>query len=94
MKRDIEVEAMEGMSCKQVRITNNITNTLIAEHHMCLDCAIGTAVAFVWAASGKLNARCHFCSKTCRDALLEFLAGDGFERSGIVSPDQLPSRVN
>ena len=45
MKRDIEVEAMEGMSCKQVRITNNITNTLIAEHHMCLDCAIGTAVA-------------------------------------------------
>ena len=42
MKRDIEVEAMEGMSCKQVRITNNITNTLIAEHHMCLDCAIGS----------------------------------------------------
>jgi len=31
---------------------------------------------------------------TARDALLEFLAGDGFERSGIVSPDQLPSRVN
>jgi hypothetical protein len=76
-----------------VRVTNNIVNTLVAEHHMCLDCATSAAVAFVWAASGK-PARCHFCSKTCGAALLEFLAGDGFERSGIVSPDQLPSRIN
>jgi hypothetical protein len=38
-----EVEAMAGMTRKQVRITNGVANTLINKHHMCVDCAIDAA---------------------------------------------------
>jgi hypothetical protein len=87
MNRNIEVGAMAGMTRKQVRITNEVANTLINKHHMCLDCAISAAAAFVW---GKLRpSRCKLCSEDCNDAMIEFLTG---QRTMMrVNPEELPS---
>jgi hypothetical protein len=95
MTRDIEVEAMEGMTRKQVRITNNIANALIADHAMCVDCAIN--VSFVWGASGAKNKpMCfHPCSQACDGALLEFMHEHGWKPTGeVIDVNQLPSRAN
>ena len=71
---------------------------------MCVDCAIGVAVAFVWGQdrsrakqTAEYSAKCRtgFCSEACRDALHEFMIDTlGCELPTKVSPDQLPWRAH
>jgi len=95
MTHHIEVEDMEGMSRKQVRITNNVANTLIGDHAMCMDCAIAVAVSFVWSRSGETNKpkRAYLCSAVCGDAIREF-AERYFQFEGKIPLEQLPSKAN
>jgi hypothetical protein len=92
--REIGVPEMEGMTDQQVRITNNVCNDLMTEHHMCLDCAIAIAVAMTWAnvAPRKEGMRTPLCSEACWDAMEEFLTKLSDEPPRVVSLDQLPSQ--
>jgi superfamily II helicase len=88
--RRIGVEAMDGMTRKEVRITNAVANTLIGKHHVCQKCAIESAVAFVWANCRGRYQRTYPCSEACVDALEEFIVdlyGEGKEVRQSVLAD-------
>jgi hypothetical protein len=92
-KKHIEVEAMSGMTRKQVRMTNGLANMLIGKHGMCLDCAIKFAVALVWGQDRADNNPAHagpLCSSACGGALVEFFEETLGVKGEPVSADELP----
>jgi hypothetical protein len=96
MVKCIEVEAMAGMSRKQVRMTNNVAHLLTGKHGMCLDCAISNAVAFVWGQDRADNNPAHgkLCSEACSGALSEFFEETlGLKPEEVTDPDEL-ARLN
>jgi hypothetical protein len=89
-RRVIEVEAMAGMTRKQVRMTNGVANTLVRKHGMCLDCAIKFSVAFVWGQSGKPTRTGPLCSSACSGALVEFFEETlGSKAEEVTDPAEL-----
>jgi len=92
-QKRIEVQAMAGMTRKQVKMSNGVANTLISQHGMCLDCAIKFAVAFVWGQE-RNPTKVEFCSKACGNAVLEFFEQTLGSEPERVSPDELPWRTN
>jgi hypothetical protein len=75
------------MTRKQAKLTNSIANCLIRKHHMCLDCAISNAVAFVLGQDHK-PMRGALCSEACGDALVEFLEQTLGCEGEPVGPDE------
>jgi hypothetical protein len=89
----IEVEAMSDMTRREVRITNGVANTLIEQHHMCLDCAIKMAVALVQSQRPEhehVPVTTRFCSEVCANALREFFEKTLGVKGELVSLDDLP----
>jgi hypothetical protein len=92
---EYEVEGMNGMTRKQVRITNVVANTLIGVHGMCIDCAIKCAVAFVWCQDqSRPPMRTELCTSVCKDALREFFTNTLGCTPKEVRSDELPTRAH
>jgi hypothetical protein len=94
--RRIGVEAMDGMTRKQVRITNAVANDLIAAG-MCRDCAVNIAVDLTWTQIEPRTTKRRqtwLCSEACSDVFQEFaeemLCGP-FEE---VPVEQMPGRAH
>jgi hypothetical protein len=94
-KKSIEVEAMADMTRREVRLTNAVANIMINKHHMCIDCAIEMAVAFIKSQRSKHS---HIrtsgpCSDACTEALREFFKETLGSEEQRVSIDDLPPTV-
>jgi hypothetical protein len=92
---------MEGMTKRQIRMTNRVANDLISEFHICETCAIALAPMLVrWHVANVENKtfahqRTPICSQACNDGFIEFMAeyfGPAEEISGAQLEEDLEPR--